>query len=920
MAWAVLILTIVWSVVFGVLSLDVEKDDDVLKFLPRTNPDIQAFYEINDAFGSTEVAIVGIRTSDVFNADFLTHLRELTLAVKNTQGVDHVLTLTNVADFVKDPVQGGIVAGTLIEDMPTDVASSQALRAKVMSRDHVVGNLVSREGDAVVLYAWIGRGNKPREVAKAVRATVEQHFPSDEKVWGGAPFISDYIYSATEADLERLSPWSILAILLIVMVSFRDLVGTGLGVATTGIGILTANGLMALAGEPFNIVLSSMPVILFATGSAYGVHTLAKYYQHAAVVGPGSSAVERTLVEDAPNVIAAGLTTVAGMWSLCLMDIEPMRVFGLYTGLGILASLVSALTLVPAVMTLFPRPARASIREAISAATLAVALRAREARRVSVAVIGVIVVLGSFLVTRVDTRMDLATFFDPGSEPALSETFLEERFGGSQFIQLRVAADLSDPLVLREMARIADRVAVIPHVSSVQGVHMAMEIINDAMSGARRVPDTSGQMGVLYRFLSSDPAVERLITDEREQALLVVKIDESDADVLEVVLAEVERVVEEEAMTQLVTVQAASDPDGARASVAGLVSARLAALGKTFQITLPADAGDQVAKLLAEPPAQASAREVAEGMTALLRSGESFVQLEPAQATAVGAALAELGPASTEDGRRAAIAAALPADPTASVVGDLLLIVDAPLRDAWRAGSARAAADVLLDRLQVKPPPGPAGERFVALLGAKLQDRDNPTFARSEGPEARAIGWTVSGQPVLYRGLSRSVTQNQMASLLSSLGMCWVIMSVMLRSVLSGLLATMPTVVTLVLVYGAMGLMGVHLDVGTSMIASMVVGTAVDYALHMLSSWEARDDEPITEAIRRAIDDSGFAIWTNALMVAAGFFVLTLGEARPLRNVGSLTAGGMLISAVATFVVIPVLANRKRYAAAPKVP
>ena len=63
----------------------------------------------------------------------------------------------------------------------------------------------------------------------------------------------------------------------------------------------------------------------------------------------------------------------------------------------------------------------------------------------------------------------------------------------------------------------------------------------------------------------------------------------------------------------------------------------------------------------------------------------------------------------------------------------------------------------------------------------------------------------------------------------------------------------------------------------------------------------------------RAADTTGPAIWTNAIMVCVGFFVLTLGQARPLQNVGGLTAAAMIVAALATFLAIPVLAQRKRY-------
>ena len=66
-------------------------------------------------------------------------------------------------------------------------------------------------------------------------------------------------------------------------------------------------------------------------------------------------------------------------------------------------------------------------------------------------------------------------------------------------------------------------------------------------------------------------------------------------------------------------------------------------------------------------------------------------------------------------------------------------------------------------------------------------------------------------------------------------------------------------------------------------------------------------------ALRHAVLHTAPAIWTNALMVAAGFFVLTLGDAKPLQNVGGLTSAAMLVAAVATFIAIPVMARRSDY-------
>ena len=54
-------------------------------------------------------------------------------------------------------------------------------------------------------------------------------------------------------------------------------------------------------------------------------------------------------------------------------------------------------------------------------------------------------------------------------------------------------------------------------------------------------------------------------------------------------------------------------------------------------------------------------------------------------------------------------------------------------------------------------------------------------------------------------------------------------------------------------------------------------------------------------------------------MVAGGFVVLTMGEARPLQNVGGLTAAAMMAAALATFAAVPVLARRRAYDARPRI-
>jgi predicted RND superfamily exporter protein len=908
-AWAVVVATVFFGAVAGWLSLGVEQDDDVLAFLPRSNPDIVAFYEINEAFGSTDVALVGVapRGGSVFDANFLGRLDQATQDLREVEGIDHVLSLSNVADFESNP-SGGIVQGNLVPS-PVEGTDLDALRTKVMSRAHVVGNLVSSDAGAVVIYAWLGPGATPRQVVPKIRETLEPKFDGDEVVWGGGPFISDWIFSTTQADMAALTPWSAVVILVIGLLAFRDLPATLLGLVATGLAIAGARALMVVTGTPFNVVLSSMPVILFATGSAYAIHMLSKYGGHAARLGAGPEAVVATLVGTTRNVVAAGLTTVAGLWSMLLMDIAPMRDFGLFTGIGVALALLLSLTFVPAVMALFPRPAAPSTHGWITRATAALAMAAREQRRPAILGILAVCVLGVGLVLKVDARMELSAFFGDDAPPARSERFLQDRFGGSQFLQVRVRGDLTQPGALREVARAADTFATLPHVSSVQGVHLPMELIHEAMVGSRRLPDQAPAAASLFKFLDSDPAVSRLVKDDRTEALLVLRLDSAKAEDLEASLDAVEAWVAHEATTSYTPIARTQDPAAFDAAFAGQLAARLRAAAERTGATLPGDLEARLTSFLAAPAAPADAERLREDLGRWLASPENLVEIAPDRLPAVRDAVVALPEDAADEAIAAAVAGALGELPASMRVQDLLFSLGSVRADFLRDARAAAATPGLMAVLGL-----PADHALAATVARKLTERDAPTMpVAGEGEGAQTLAWTVSGQPVLYRGLSRSVTANQFSSLGSSLVLVLIIMSVLLRSVWSGLLSVMPTVATIVVVYGAMGWMGVHLDIGTSMIASIIVGAGVDYAVHLLAAWEASPDEPITAAVRRAVEDTAHAIWTNAGMVGAGFVVLTLGDAKPLINVGALTSAAMVVAALATFAILPVFANKRRY-------
>ncbi len=911
MAWAVVIIALLGAGtgLFGASQVD--SDDDILAFLPRDNPDVTAFYEINERFGGLDVAVVGIETPYPFDPNFLKRLEEATQILDDTPAIESALSIANVQDF-KSAEGGGIDTGLLISKPAWDDASKAALRDKVMSRDMIVGNLISTSGDAVILYAFASFGADPKTFADTVRRVVEARFPGETVYWGGAPFISTYIYTATQDDLRRLTPWAVIVIIILIVLAFRDPVGAGLALLSTGMGIAMSMGLMGILGVRYNIVLSSMPVILFAVGSAYAIHVLAHYYAEARDTPPTEAMVE-TLTNVGPTVFAAGMTTVAGLLSFLAMDIAPLRTFGVFTALGIFATLVLALTFVPAVIVLLGLGGKEIALPGFTARLVTVVSAAHARRRVVGAGLVIVAAVGIAFAGRVDTRMDQTSFFAEGSPPDLADQFLIRHFGGSMFIQVSLEGDFADPDVLREIEKLADEIAMIDRVSSVQHVGQVLAQLNQAMAGSRRIPDDAAQTKLLYTFLAGNEAVKQLVTDDRTQALLHIKVASSTAEDVELVLHRVERLVANQVPSRF-SIVPATEPKGVDVSIAHAVG-RVRALCKASGVEPPA--AGQVNEILRAPVEAAAARPIAAILGRFLLSDEAIVELEPDVAHAVAAAVASVGPQAEPEAVDGAVAAALqliePEGEDAEMLDDLIMSIETPLADAWRLQRARARAELLITSVDLVLPEGAPGDRLRSRIIDELGGLEAPTALLAATDGSGTLGAQVSGLPVLHRGLSRSVARNQLLSLGLALSLVLVILSLLFRSLWGGLLATAPTLLTLAVIYGGMGYLGVSLDIGTSMLASMIIGAGVDYAVHLVSAWHVAEGGPLERAAAVAAERTGPAIWTNALMVAAGFFVLTLGEAKTLQNVGGLTSAAMIAAAVATFLTVPVLARRHNY-------
>ncbi|MFQ5991556.1 MAG: RND family transporter [Nitrospiraceae bacterium] len=167
----------------------------------------------------------------------------------------------------------------------------------------------------------------------------------------------------------------------------------------------------------------------------------------------------------------------------------------------------------------------------------------------------------------------------------------------------------------------------------------------------------------------------------------------------------------------------------------------------------------------------------------------------------------------------------------------------------------------------------------------------------------------LTGMAVLYNNLLQSLYRSQILTLgvvfLSILAM----FIVLFRSVSLAVLAIIPNLLAAGMVLGLMGWVGIPLDIMTITIAAIVIGIAVDHAIHYIHRFQVefaryRDYAATVRACHGSI---GRAIYYTALTITVGFSILVLSSFIPTIYFGFLIGFAMVVALLSNLTLLAVL-------------
>jgi hypothetical protein len=129
------------------------------------------------------------------------------------------------------------------------------------------------------------------------------------------------------------------------------------------------------------------------------------------------------------------------------------------------------------------------------------------------------------------------------------------------------------------------------------------------------------------------------------------------------------------------------------------------------------------------------------------------------------------------------------------------------------------------------------------------------------------------------------------------------------RSFKYGLLSMVPSILPILIVGGGVGLLGIHLDLGTMIVGAMTMGIAVDDAIHVVNRYLLAKQQGANtdQAIRRAMHESGRAVVFSSVVLVLGFGVLIFANFMPIMYVGLFGASIMFLALIGDLIFLPAI-------------
>lgn len=905
-AWPIVIITIVITILAGSQLSKLTIEDDITKYMPADDPDIEFYSEIVDKFGGSqsETAVISLEYDDLFRVENLRSVKNIIDELNDTSYVKSVTSFLNMPEIIS--TEFGLEVKDLVEIFPENDKEARELKETLSKNNMVKGKFISEDGNVTLLIMELKKGFSGSELKGDLVKIIDPLKGDATKIYySGMPLMSAEISESSRSTMG-LSIAAIIIMLFVLFFCFRSIRGVILPIFVAFMSSVWVLGLIASTGRHVTMVAAILPVIMISLGTAYGIHFVSRYYEERYRFEP-LKAVKMAFQYTFVPILMSALTTMAGFLSLSAAIVLPITEFGIFSTLGIFFAFILATFFLGAFYKLFPPPKihkkfSSNSNDLVSKLLNLVFYLVSEKKKMVIVIVLAVVLGGIGFATQVVPDSSMESRLGEKSQVVKTLNYFKEKFGGVDTLYIYTEADnVKNPYVLRQIKKIEDYSTRLPSLREPSSISDFLIDLNDAMENKKIIPASLGKIDNLWFFAQDNEYITSMVGDDDKDTLVSIRTKEMTSDALDLSIAKIRAFIETiPKNVKQVDLQSLEKEERKNyyPYIADEIISSLQVKG--IEIKNIDDFKKELVRLAVQPNNEFE------------RKDQTFISeilsLSSLEIEDLGLTKEEVSPLLTSYIQNN--------QSTDSFIDELINQIDLSEDDAFYLQEVlEVSRNMARGREKIKV----AQLMAENYLGDRLSDEENDIFWYLNDTvvfipvdnETTKLSFRLSGIPVITDRINSSLFRGQIRSIALAFLMVFTMLVIQFKSVKIGLYSIIPLILTILTAGGAMGVFNIPLNVSTMMVASIAIGAGIDYTIHYISRYKNElKTKNKKNALKATLTGTGRAIIFNSISIAAGVFVLGFSNIKMMASFGQLIGSVMLVSVIYTLLLLPILLDK----------
>ena len=536
----------------GIAATSLQMSMGMTLYIDDDSETAEEWASLKEDFETGNNVFVVVRSDSLYDPETIRAIDRLD---RRYTGLDETTRVVSLADLVR--------AGNDGEIPQTETGVRRALDRATATNPEMAtlhSQVVPEAGTTIILadYGEVGTFDRgrllPQRGADIVYGEIQQETelaalpPGLSVTVTGQPVFENAAFGLMLPEMITLFAGAFALIFGVVYLVMRSKVERGwhvflpLGTAMTA--LIYMMGAMGVLGYNFNAIMLGVMPIALGLGIDYGLQIQTRYLEERA---NGHSPVEAagmaTRTTGRALLIAMG-TTVVGLGSLLVSAVPPVQQFGVTSAVSVFASMVLAVTLLPALLVRFDAGANDDIDtdddpeyDRLEAAMGLLTRSVTAGKPLLTLLIAVLLVSGgAYAYPQVEPRQQMMDFWPQNLDAKEDLERLEDTVEGSKVVYVVVETDQAyTPETFREVATYQRLMLANPNVNAVTSPVTTVQMTNGG-----RLPETQSELDAGLRAASEGPNAIRDPSEHPSKLLLTFYVDDVEGEPVRTLIDEFE--------------------------------------------------------------------------------------------------------------------------------------------------------------------------------------------------------------------------------------------------------------------------------------------------------------------------------------------------------------------------------------------